>query len=68
MNSGIYILNPKSLRLIPKKFYNMPELFKNLIKKKYKVVCFPLGEYWVDIGRIDDFKKANNENKVNYSV
>ena len=68
VNSGIYIFDPKTTRLIPKKFYDMPELFKNLIKKKYKVVSFPLGEYWLDIGRMDDYKKANREYKNSYSV
>ena len=43
----------------------MPQLFKKLIKKKFKVVSFPLGEYWLDIGRLADFKKANEEFKYN---
>ena len=56
VNAGIYILDPKCIELIPKKFYDMPTLFKKLIAKKNKVISFPLGEYWIDIGRFNDFK------------
>ena len=64
VNSGIYILEPKSLKLIPKKFYDMPTLFKKIIKRKIKTISFPLGEYWLDIGRSNDLKKANDEYKL----
>ena len=39
----------------------MTTLFKKIISKKLKTISFPLGEYWLDIGRSDDFKKANDE-------
>jgi dTDP-glucose pyrophosphorylase/predicted transcriptional regulator len=61
VNAGVYILDPKCLRLIPKKFYNMPSLFKKIIAKKEKTISFPLGEYWLDIGKFSDYKKANLE-------
>jgi NDP-sugar pyrophosphorylase family protein len=61
VNAGVYILDPKCLRLIPKKFYDMPSLFKKIIAKKEKVISFPLGEYWLDIGQSSDYKKANLE-------
>ena len=61
VNAGIYILDPKCIDLIPKKFYDMPSLFERLISKKNKTISFPLGEYWLDIGRLNDFKKANFE-------
>ena len=61
VNAGVYILDPKCINLIPKKFYDMPSLFKKIIAKKYKTVSFPLEEYWLDIGRFNDYKKANLE-------
>tara|TARA_Y100000294_G_C8565803_1_gene340765 strand:+ start:1102 stop:2127 length:1026 start_codon:yes stop_codon:yes gene_type:complete len=64
VNAGVYILNPKCIDLIPKKFYDMPTLFKKIIKKKIRTISFPLGEYWLDIGRFNDFKKANDEYKL----
>lgn len=59
INAGIYILDPICIKLIPKKFFDMPSLFNSLIKKNFKTVSFPLGEYWLDIGRFSDYKKAN---------
>lgn len=62
VNSGIYVLNPEVLEYVPQdKFYNMPELFKKLIKEQKQVSAFPLREYWLDIGRLDDYKKANGD-------
>jgi len=59
VNAGIYILNPKCIKLIPKKFFDMTSLFKKMINKKEKIVSFPLGENWLDIGRSNDYDKAN---------
>ncbi|MDB3895032.1 nucleotidyltransferase family protein [Candidatus Pelagibacter sp.] len=61
VNTGIYVLDPKCISLIPKKFYDMTSLFKKMISKKNKVVSYPLGENWIDIGRYRDYKKANLE-------
>jgi len=63
VNAGVYILDPKCIDLIPKKFFDMPSLFKKIIAKKKKTISFPIHEYWVDVGRFDDYKKA----KVEYS-
>lgn len=62
VSGGIYMLNPESLELIPKnQFFDMPSLFEKLISKGLEVLSFPVREYWLDIGRMSDFKKANNE-------
>jgi NDP-sugar pyrophosphorylase family protein len=62
VNGGIYILNPSVRELIPtNELYDMTTLFENLISKKKKTGAFPFYEYWIDIGRIDDFEKAHSE-------
>ena len=61
VNAGVYILDPSCLGLIPNNFFDMPSLFKKIINKNFKTVSFPLGEYWLDIGRLNDYKKANLE-------
>lgn len=62
VNAGIYLLSPKVLEVIPQnEFYDMPTLFNSLIDKNNNVVSFPLHEYWIDIGRIEEYEKANNE-------
>mgnify|MGYP001317789349 FL=1 len=60
INGGIYILNPEILELIPKDtYYDMPELFGELMRRNLAASVFPIHEYWIDIGRRDDFEKAN---------
>jgi dTDP-glucose pyrophosphorylase len=62
VNAGIYVLNPEVLELIPKNtYFDMPSLFELLIKLQKKTNVFPIREYWLDIGRIPDFEKANLE-------
>ena len=61
VNAGVYVLDPKCISFIPKRFFDMPSLFKKMIAKNYKTISFPLGEYWLDIGRFNDYKKANLE-------
>ena len=62
VNAGIYLLEPDCIDLVPdNKFYDMPTLFEELIATKGKIVSFPLQEYWLDIGRISDYEKAELE-------
>jgi dTDP-glucose pyrophosphorylase len=61
VNAGIYILDPMLLENIPENsFFDMPTLFEEQIGK-VKVLSFPIHEYWLDIGHMRDFEKANNE-------
>ncbi|REE84512.1 CBS domain protein [Paenibacillus taihuensis] len=62
ISGGIYILDPDVLRLIPPKtFYDMPTLFEDLLRKDKPSSVFPIREYWMDIGRMDDYERANAE-------
>lgn len=62
VSAGVYMLNPSILSNIPKDtFYDMPTLFEKLIELEEKTVSFPLREYWLDIGRIEEYEKANSE-------
>lgn len=60
INAGIYILEPSILKLIPHNTqFDMTELFQNIFHEKQKAVAFPIREFWLDIGKPDDFSKAN---------
>ena len=64
VNTGIYVLSPDLLSLIPKnKDYDMPTLISSLKEDGHKISVFPIHEYWLDIGRIDDLEKAQLEYK-----
>jgi dTDP-glucose pyrophosphorylase len=62
VNAGIYVINPEVLESIPSDtFYDMPTLYEHLIEDKQRTVIFPIREYWLDIGRMDDYARANLE-------
>jgi dTDP-glucose pyrophosphorylase len=62
VSAGIYVLEPDCLSLIPAgTFYDMPDLFAELIRQKKETAVFPIREYWLDIGRMDDFERAVGE-------
>ena len=62
VSGGVYVLDNKVLDFIPKnEFFDMPTLFEKVIDKNLKSISFPIREYWLDIGRMEEFEKANNE-------
>lgn len=62
VSAGIYMLSPEILKLIPpNEFYDMPTLFEALIKEGKKTISFPIREYWLDIGRMEEYERANSE-------
>jgi len=62
VSGGIYILNHEVLKYIPEDtFYDMPTLFEKLIEDGEKSISFPIHEYWLDIGRVEEYEKANGE-------
>jgi len=64
VNAGIYVIEPEELSIIPQNsFYDMTSFYNDLIQKNKKIVAFPIREYWMDIGHIEDYKKVNGEFK-----
>ncbi len=62
VSAGIYMLSSEVLNYIPEnQFYDMPTLFEKIISEGKNAISFPLREYWIDIGRMEEYKKANDE-------
>lgn len=62
ISGGIYVLSPDVLsRLQPARRIDMPDLMRDLIDGGRRVAAFPVTEYWVDIGRIEDLERVRNE-------
>lgn len=62
VNAGIYVLEPEVLEMIPHGTYlDMPTLFGTLVTQERETAVFPIREYWLDIGRIDDFEQAQTD-------
>ncbi len=63
-SAGIYFLNKELQNYIPRnKFYNATDLMQNLISKGKKVIHYPMLNYWLDIGKHQDFMKAQEDVK-----
>ena len=60
INTGLYILNPDILNLIPEnKFYHITHLIEDAKKQNKKVGVFPIDDdAWIDIGQWAEYKKA----------
>ncbi|MCB1178283.1 MAG: nucleotidyltransferase family protein [Leptospiraceae bacterium] len=62
VNAGIYVIDPQNLELIEKnKRLDMPFLFEKIKDLNRSVLAFPIREYWLDIGRLEDYKRANGD-------
>jgi dTDP-glucose pyrophosphorylase len=63
-NGGIYIVKRELLNRIPKNsFYNATDLMEQLIEDGGKLISFPIHQYWLDIGKPEDFEKAKSDIK-----
>lgn len=63
-NAGIYLMKRSVLSFIPKgEPYNATDLMEHLIQHGKKVAAYPLVGYWLDIGKHDDYKKAQEDIK-----
>lgn len=62
VNAGMYLLEPRLLDLItPSVRMDMTELIQKATEAGERVVAFAVHEYWLDIGRPDDYERAQTE-------
>jgi NDP-sugar pyrophosphorylase family protein len=62
VSMGIYMFEPEILSFIePNKYLDFPDLIQTLMKDNRKVMAFPFDGYWLDIGRHDDYVRAQEE-------
>ena len=59
-NTGLYVVNPKLLSIIPKnKLYHMTDLIKGVRKRKMRIGVYPVNdEEWFDIGQWTEYRKT----------
>lgn len=58
--TGINVLSPETLSIIPKNtFFDMPDLFLELKRLGKRPWVYETKEYWLDIGRINDYRRAD---------
>jgi len=66
VNSGVYILEPHLLSMIPcGRFYNMTDLIDTVLARNGRVGVFPVSEQsWTDIGTWDDYSRLFGKTKL----
>ncbi|MCB9231185.1 MAG: NTP transferase domain-containing protein [Bacteroidia bacterium] len=64
INTGMYFIKQEVLELIPRDTrFDAIDLIEKAIEAGLKVSTFPLLEYWIDIGQMDDYHKAQEDIK-----
>jgi NDP-sugar pyrophosphorylase family protein len=59
--AGIYVLKPEIFGFFPAdEYFGMDSLIKGMLKAGEPVTKYEMSEYWLDIGRVDDFEKAQS--------
>ena len=62
INAGIYLLEPSAVDSIPEgESFDMTDLIQSLLDDGRIVVSFPVIEYWLDVGRPEDYQRAQED-------
>ena len=62
VNAGVYLLDPGILdHLDTNEAVDMPSLIGRTIASGKSSVVFPLREYWIDVGHLDDLQRASDD-------
>ena len=62
INAGIYCINPGVVDLIPdNEYFEITDLINLCIKNNRKVGSCEINGYWMDIGKIEDYRKINED-------
>jgi len=68
ISMGAYAMSPRALAEIPSGPYDMPQLILDLLAKSRGVTSRRHQGFWLDIGRIDDYRLANERFAENPSA
>jgi dTDP-glucose pyrophosphorylase len=61
-NAGIYLIKKDLINEIPyNEYFDATDLINKLINSNRAVLTYPILGYWLDIGRHEDYKKANDD-------
>lgn len=62
VNAGIYVLNSSIVKSVKKgECIDMPSLLSKHLANQKKVAMFTFDDYWLDIGRKNDFERAQHD-------
>ncbi|HOT28595.1 MAG TPA: nucleotidyltransferase family protein [Candidatus Ozemobacteraceae bacterium] len=68
INAGIYVLEPDVIRTISGEGpIDMPDVIRHALQDPAGVGCFPLSEFWLDIGSPSEYQRAQTEYAARFS-
>lgn len=66
--AGIYVMSPEVLPLVaPDQYHDMPGVFEDIIRSGRRAGSYAVRGYWLDVGRIADYHKANEDFQEGFS-
>ena len=66
--SGIYVMKPEIFKFFPKdEYFGMDNLILKMLEEDKVVSKYDLKEYWLDIGRLNDYEKAQEVYNEHFS-
>ena len=61
-NGGVYLIKKSILKYIPEDvLFDATDFIQELINENLKVISVPFSGYWLDVGKHEDFEKANKD-------
>lgn len=68
INGGVYCLNPEVIDFIPNdEYFEITELINLLLENNLKVGAYLIEDYWMDIGQMNDYYKANDDYDIYFN-
>ena len=65
--AGIYTMKPEIFNIFPEnEYFGMDHLIKKMLKQGMAVSKYDLKEYWLDIGRLNDYEKAQDAYNIHF--
>jgi dTDP-glucose pyrophosphorylase len=62
VSAGIYVIGHAALGHVERGIaIDMPTVLQRIVANKGRVAIYPIREYWLDIGRMEDFERAHAE-------
>ena len=62
VNAGIYLLDPSVIGLIPVgRYFDATDLIRVCLERELPVSAYLIREYWLDVGRHDDLRRADRD-------
>jgi dTDP-glucose pyrophosphorylase/CBS domain-containing protein len=69
VNAGVYAVSPEAVALVPdeREVLNMTDMIDLALEAGVRVGSFPIREYWLDIGHLSDYERADDDHATHFS-